>query len=519
MIFSDAKINDAGNFAWLNLSRGLSGAFLPLLTRMRRSIHERENLRERRDAIEGTTAALGVVLGNLLRTHQLDPTRYVAVLLSPNEYRKGQLNPFGIGYRALDRVIDFLATHDPPLIEFRKGAHFKDHGFPTKIRMTKALEELLAPITLETINQLTQARTNNTSPGADPQSISVQSLFAQGDLPLLRLKNEEKEVVEYKPTDETERMLRRLERFNAFLEQHWIDLLLPDDEFRKLMGGKRREETDEFGDAADPNERRVDLVFQRGLYRVFNNGTFEQGGRFYGGWWQNIPGAYRKFITVNWAPTVELDFSNMQAAMLYAMEGLKLDGDAYSIDGIDPIYRELIKITFFKLINAKGRVRAPHKEELPDGWSWEQLQQAVRDKHAPIADHFNSGIGIKLQRINSDIAETVMLTMMERDVLVLPVHDSFITWPAQREALHDAMAQAYKEHMRGTIQIEADVSFLETELPEGANELDEFGVYSFEEAVDDYDQRPEFASYRQRKLDFLAQKDEAWRWRFYPRGA
>jgi len=469
---------------------------------------------------DGTTVALAVVLGNLLRTHQLDPQRYLAVLLSSNDYRKGQHNPYGIGYRQVRRVVEFLENSDPPLIELRKGAHFKDHGFPTKLRMTKALAELLEPLSLEAINQLTQRRTNNTSPGVDPQSTAFQALFLKENDPLLRLKNERKKIVEFEPTAETDSMQERLVRFNDFIELQWIDLLLPDYEFQEIVNGayEKSVEPDEFGETPDPNMRRVDLVFQRRLYRVFNNGTFEEGGRFYGGWWQNIPRRYRKFITINWAPIIELDFSNMQAAMLYAKEGLAIEEDAYSIDGIDRQYRPLIKRTFFKLINAEGRVKAPRRTALPDGWTWAQLQEAIRDKHAPIADYFNTGIGIQLQRIDADIAEEVVMTMMERDILVLPVHDSFLAYPAQKDALKDVMATAYRNHMKSEIGIEADPSFIDEELAE-VKALEEEGVYFIQDAIDDIERKPEYANYRNRKLDFLADKDEQWRYRFYPHGS
>ena len=38
----------------------------------------------------------------------------------------------------------------------------------------------------------------------------------------------------------------------------------------------------------DSNRTPIDVT-QKRLRRIFNNGSFQQGGRFYGGWWQNIP--------------------------------------------------------------------------------------------------------------------------------------------------------------------------------------------------------------------------------------
>lgn len=57
--------------------------------------------------------------------------------------------------------------------------------------------------------------------------------------------------------------------------------------------------------------RFVDLTRNR-IYRVFNNQSFDEGGRFYGGWWQRVPSDYRKFITINWVPTRELEYTFAQ---------------------------------------------------------------------------------------------------------------------------------------------------------------------------------------------------------------
>ena len=53
--------------------------------------------------------------------------------------------------------------------------------------------------------------------------------------------------------------------------------------------------------------------------RVFNTGTFDDGGRFYGGWWQLIDGSYRKDIRTNNVPTVEIDYSSLHVSLAYAM--------------------------------------------------------------------------------------------------------------------------------------------------------------------------------------------------------
>jgi hypothetical protein len=340
---------------------------------------------------------------------------------------------------------------------------------------------------------------------ADPHKPTNSRLFFEHELPAIRLRDVAGNPLIFTETEETRGFLQRISQLNEFLKLHWIDILKPDDEFSAIVNQNHQ---------LDVKSRYIDLVFQRTLHRVFNNGIFDNGGRFYGGWWQSVPSEYRRYITINWVPTVELDYSNMQAAMLYAMEGLPLEGDAYEIDGIDPArYRSLIKKTFFKLINATSRMRAPSRAELPEGWNWSRLRDAIRHKHQRIARHFGTGIGIRLQRIDSDIAEDVMITMMRDDDLALPVHDSFRTYFSRQDRLRTVMQDAYVRRMRQTVDIDADPSFLEIDMPE-AVEHDATEIRPLEETIENLENRQEYRGYRARQLDFMASRDDAWRWRF-----
>ena len=53
-----------------------------------------------------------------------------------------------------------------------------------------------------------------------------------------------------------------------------------------------------------PDDYRPLMLSKRSLYRVFNDTEFQTGGRFYGGWWQEIPSKYRDRITIDGKRTV-----------------------------------------------------------------------------------------------------------------------------------------------------------------------------------------------------------------------
>ena len=70
------------------------------------------------------------------------------------------------------------------------------------------------------------------------------------------------------------------------------------------------------------------------------------------------------------------------------------------------------------------------------------LIAALQEKHAPIGRFFGSGMGLDLQRHDSDIAESIIRDLLRRDVPVLPIHDSFIVEERHKGFLLEAMACA-----------------------------------------------------------------------------
>jgi len=192
-------------------------------------------------------------------------------------------------------------------------------------------------------------------------------------------------------------------------------------------------------------------MIHRTVYRVFNNGSFDQGGRLYGGWWQQIPSGLRKHITIDGQWTIELDYSALHPRLIYAERGIQYEGDPYDV-GLDESLRPLVKVTFQKLINGGGYPRHPRPgsgepsfDAVEMGMSWRQFVDTIKDHHSSISDLFGTGIGLRLQRKDSDIAQAVMLKFNKLDTVMLPVHDSFIVEGMDYMSLQAAMSEAMKE--------------------------------------------------------------------------
>ena len=87
--------------------------------------------------------------------------------------------------------------------------------------------------------------------------------------------------------------------------------------------------------------------------RKFTNGTFDSRGRFYGGWWMDVPREYPKFIKTLSKPTAELDYSTLHPTILYLKEGLLPPKGAYDLGVWDIDQRNIYKKTFNQLLNSK----------------------------------------------------------------------------------------------------------------------------------------------------------------------
>ncbi|MDA9795844.1 hypothetical protein N9C22_06300, partial [Paracoccaceae bacterium] len=247
-------------------------------------------------------------------------------------------------------------------------------------------------------------------------------------------------------TPETIQMVENLKIINRALSLNWYDLQIPDDELVELQ--KRL--------ADDPVNERLIRMDRRSLHRIFNDSDLKTGGRFYGGWWQNIPKEYRKHLIVNGKQMVELDYSNQHPSILYAQEGVARPVDCYSL-GTELLklssdhclvgFRNTVKAAFNAMLNSPRTLkRAPTGVDLSKfGLKWAELSSAIMDFHEPIAHHFYTAVGLKLQRLDSNIAEKVLLYFASQGIAILPLHDSFLMHDGRKDSLESVMRDAFIE--------------------------------------------------------------------------
>lgn len=294
----------------------------------------------------------------------------------------------------------------------------------------------------------------------------LDALFPQEVVIFTRHPNEEtiyhkddyKKYIEYRDTAYSDAARDNLKIINACLSRHWYDLEMTEEQFEVFNAKLAR------GHDRDEKKSPVVNFTARSLYRVFNGGSakhpkqnFQLGGRFYGGWWEQIPSDYRRYLTINQKYTVELDYSNLHPHMLYAKEGMKLEGDAYAIDGIP---RDMCKLAFSKLLNGKKRLSVPDDfDEAKMGMSWKQVLGKVEARHAAISKYFRTGYGLNLQRIDADIMEKVLLHFSQRDIPCLPIHDSIIIHHDLADELKAIMLREYHNALGQEVGIKLDNNY------------------------------------------------------------
>lgn len=349
---------------------------------------------------------LRVILLNLMRVRSVDDGLTVGIFSG-----KGRLD--------LERryLPDFMTVHYHPtalkllqargLVLMVKGGHQQEDWSETaRYALTDEASELLATTSLS------------------PQDFTIGRRNE-----VIRLKDTKGRLTRYIDTPETSTMRANLRRLNDLLQGTDIALTRPANPLTDF--------DDEY------SGQRTDL------YRVFNCGSFEQGGRFYGGWWQHAKRHLRPFITIDGQVTVEADFKGLHPAILFAKAKLDIPPDPYAfVPGItdNETLRDHAKTTFLALLNADRTTKEPRNfDSAAHGMTAEVFRQMVKDAFPMLPGIFGSGLGRYLQREDSDIAEKIMLHFASKGVAVLPVHDSFIVAAQYKDELIRVMQTVFHE--------------------------------------------------------------------------
>lgn len=427
-----------------------------------------------------------IILADLAAAVDADPTLYIGYSRSKKYYVRGGgywnhvSDSPSISERIFTGVVDFFETQG--LIE----NHIAEQGYngiSSRMRATLGLRRLF-----------------------EQSNVNWASISVDLDAPTIFVKDtENKEFISYpEPGNFNLRgALANIRRINENLQSSLINLNISDNDYEQL---RRRlapnQEQDTMEDPKADGYREALDFSNRSLRRIFSLGSFSNGGRFYGGWWQGLPSEYRKYIEIEGCVTREMDYATLLPHMLYASISENPPEDSYILDGWDANYRPVIKKAFNQLVNSDRSSRNPNQwhrfapaldpDPLPDDWSKMSLPQKTKTRrrefekltgrsysellsdlikfHAPIEKDFFSSVWGATQNLDSQIAERVMLKLLDNfpPITALPIHDSFIVRRGGELVLHNAMNEAFYEVIGAGCKISLDEAVYDP--PEGCEE-------------------------------------------------
>jgi hypothetical protein len=349
-------------------------------------------------------AATNILYGALFVAYRVDPQRWVSYSRRKESYaRRTRYFPEPLTYtnvvRFVEREVERGKIENKSSSPRRRGTQSRMRLLPTEA------------------NNFEQA--------------GAKLIFNPPEIVILRDAN--KELVNYTDNDETRRIRFKLIAINDALAATTLTYrgrLMRSGDVLEIDGGR--------------------ILVRNALHRVFNRGCFDLGGRFYGAWWQNIKNAARQCIGVNGSRSIEIDHSQLHPRLLYAIVGKLIDGDAYEIEGWN---RPLVKQAVNTLINADDELSAMQSiaQSIGGKGAFARAQTLIRQikaKHPGIADSFGTGAGLRLMRIDSDMAESVQLGLIARGAVGLPIHDSFIVEERHRGILEEIMDEVFSLTLR-----------------------------------------------------------------------
>ncbi|MES2289686.1 MAG: hypothetical protein V4530_08095 [Pseudomonadota bacterium] len=401
----------------IHLERGLKGqqgaALVADIGKRVYDLEGRTRALKRTDALP-REKTIEMLLANLAvaSLNRIDRTSFVAMSLSSNDYANT-----GLSFTSMKLLFD--ALQQLGLAEGVKGVAKLDalgerRGMRSRLRATTALNELMKHhgVTAHHIRhplEVIRMKKSTWRTGAEPAEITSSRAVLLGTNSLLA------ETDIHAP------------------EQVWADAQL---EARTYVPTEQqRMHRKHYGDMS-----------AKCLYRVFNE-RWDRGGRLYGGWWMGVSKVGRRLIAIDGSPTVELDYGQLHPTMLFAKVGKRLDYDPYQFG---PFSRELGKDTFMRLLNRSslsgGRyLKRAGRVPLPAGISMAEYAELYKQHLAPVRELLGEGMGLSLQREDSDLALSVLGQLLPRGIVTLPVHDSFIVKVQNEATLKAVMISSFSD--------------------------------------------------------------------------
>jgi hypothetical protein len=187
----------------------------------------------------------------------------------------------------------------------------------------------------------------------------------------------------------------------------------------------------------------------RFLRRIFNNGSLEQGGRLFGGFWQHMGKAQRlSEIFIEGELVVALDFGQMAARIAYGIvKATPPPGDLYSVPPFE-FFRKGIKAVLNALL-ASDRMpeRFPMgtRSAFPSAATIADVIKAISQRHPALVPLFGSGACHQIFFLESEVLIATLLRLIDLGVVALPIHDCLLVACSKKHFVRRVMLEVFRE--------------------------------------------------------------------------
>lgn len=239
-------------------------------------------------------------------------------------------------------------------------------------------------------------------------------------------------LIRYEETPLTRQYRDEIEQINAFLRE--ADIC--------YQGNK------------DIDDSRVELK------RIFNNGSFEEGGRLYGGFWISMNTEDLREVTIDDEWVVALDYGQMAVRLAYSLAKAPIHfEDGYLIprrEWAREATKKLINIMLNSPDTKNWSVPKKVRDYFKDQDVQKRLIEEIKSFHKPIEHLFGKPNGMKFMFLESEILIDVLLELNSQGVVALPIHDGLLVKPSQQNIAKQVMLKVFKKHtnLAATVSVE-----------------------------------------------------------------
>ena len=375
-----------------------------------------------------------VLIVHLYETFLDDPTLWTGVARSANAYAPtSRYNSLNVSFKIV-QLIDGLV--ELGYLEFVGGSNDKTNdgwnSFTSRIRPSYVLKVEFGKCTAEQFDIFKHK---------SKIAVILSDFDTDIEGKLIRRQGKKlRPLIEYKNTDETQRMELMLYAYNSLLQKTYIDIATLEKAYvdRETKAGVKRIPINQ-------NNKFVS--------RVFSRGSWTNNGWFYGGFWQQLGRNYRKDIFINNKPTIEVDCKGIHPSILSINKGKAFIGyELYEVvlPGLSKKQQtKALKLLILTALSASSKQQAYNafraSSDLP--LNDRELSRLI-NSFLELNPHFNDELfNDQIENLmyqDSLITEYLIKKFTYSDLPILSLHDSFIVQYDQVLNLKKYMSEASK---------------------------------------------------------------------------